>query len=376
MLDLAFLSDVTSSMRVCRVSFLESCSDKVLPLTLTHCQLQGCLDMVKVEIRGMLDQICKNNPQCSVRVAFVGYADYNYPQAPFLDFTENVQSFQGVLDTVKPQYHSRPDPAEDVFSGLEAVARLSWISANRVVVHIADAPCHGEEFHDLGPKNDHYLSGDKLGRDAAELLRQLAEDCKLDTYMFCHLTEWTQKMVDRFKDLLGECPPAPCASSSLQCIGNVDLPRPKMASILQICCWRKGCSSHRSPDISITPITVQAGGPVDSFEIRLVQVSATPSYCKSTRTVAKCPISPWLLSLQPQALCQGHNPLGCTNLSTYPRRLTLLLPASLLQFLSTPPCSGSGTRQTVAPAHTKASLAPIHPIRTALPSSSNLIAGA
>ena len=157
-----------------------------------------------------------------------GYADYDYPQAPLLDFTEDVQSFQGVLDTVKPQYHSHPDPAEDVFSGLQAVTKLGWSSANRVVVHIADAPCHGEEFHDLGPKNDRYLGGDKLGRDAAELLRQLAEDCKLDTYLFCHLTEWTQKMVDRFRDLLGESQPASLAV--LHCMSRLGLLQPMLTS--------------------------------------------------------------------------------------------------------------------------------------------------
>ena len=35
-------------------------------------------------------------------------------------------------------------------------------------------------------------------------MRQLAEGCRLDTYLFCHLTQLTQKMVRRFQELLGE----------------------------------------------------------------------------------------------------------------------------------------------------------------------------
>lgn len=159
--------------------------------------------MVKREIQGMYDEIRKANPQCTVRVAFVAYADYDHPETPCLDFSEDVHSLKAVLTTVKPEYHTKPDPAEDVFSGLEAVAGLSWTSGNRVLVHIADAPCHGKEFHDMGPRNDHYLGGDKLGRNAAELLRQLAEDCRLDTYLFCHLNDLTKKMIKRFRELLG-----------------------------------------------------------------------------------------------------------------------------------------------------------------------------
>lgn len=48
------------------------------------------------------------------------------------------------------------DIAEDVLGGLEAVAQLGWgpPSSRKVVVHFADAPCHGSKFHDLGVKAD------------------------------------------------------------------------------------------------------------------------------------------------------------------------------------------------------------------------------
>ena len=38
------------------------------------------------------------------------------------------------------------DAAEDVFSGIEAAQALQWQAGSRVLVHVADAPCHGSEF--------------------------------------------------------------------------------------------------------------------------------------------------------------------------------------------------------------------------------------
>ena len=48
------------------------------------------------------------------------------------------------------------DVAEDVVGGLEAAAKLSWTSYQnrKVLVHFADAPCHGAEYHTLKPDDD------------------------------------------------------------------------------------------------------------------------------------------------------------------------------------------------------------------------------
>jgi len=49
------------------------------------------------------------------------------------------------------------DIAEDVVGGLEAAVKLSWWTQNankKVIVHFADAPCHGAQYHALGPKGD------------------------------------------------------------------------------------------------------------------------------------------------------------------------------------------------------------------------------
>lgn len=48
------------------------------------------------------------------------------------------------------------DVAEDVLGGLQEVDKLNWDKSNnkKVLVHFADAPCHGCDYHTLEPKDD------------------------------------------------------------------------------------------------------------------------------------------------------------------------------------------------------------------------------
>lgn len=87
------------------------------------------------------------------------------------------------------------DDAEDVFSGLERVARLSWKSRTRV---LGDAPCHGSEFHSGVSISDDYLAGDKKGRNIGTLLKTLRDDCHILCYLFIHVNSSTQTMLTAF----------------------------------------------------------------------------------------------------------------------------------------------------------------------------------
>ena len=40
------------------------------------------------------------------------------------------------------------DRPEDIFTGLEKASTLSWPEGTNLLFHVADAPCHGVEFHD------------------------------------------------------------------------------------------------------------------------------------------------------------------------------------------------------------------------------------
>jgi len=43
------------------------------------------------------------------------------------------------------------DVPEDVFTGIDLAQGMNWYSLARVIIHAADAPAHGEAFHDFSP---------------------------------------------------------------------------------------------------------------------------------------------------------------------------------------------------------------------------------
>ena len=162
--------------------------------------------MVKDSIVSIADQIRSTFPALQLRTAFVAYRDYDDAQpVEVLDFVDHATShsrFQSFVQAIEAD--GGADEAEDIFSGLAAAASLSWKSANRVLVHMADAPCHGNEFY-MGTKvNDTYPGGDKLGRSAANLLTRLRLKASVNSYLFCHLNSSTHRMLQRFKELDGE----------------------------------------------------------------------------------------------------------------------------------------------------------------------------
>ena len=108
-----------------------------------------------------------------------------------MDFTEKMMSIKAA---------GGADECEDVFTGMEKTINLSWAARNRIVIHIADAPCHGTEFH--SGCNDSYPAGDAKGRSAADLLRRLRDHAGVSAYLFCHLNTRTHHMLKRFKELV------------------------------------------------------------------------------------------------------------------------------------------------------------------------------
>ena len=163
------------------------------------CAVQPHVDTIKREIRAIVGQLKGWNTRCVLRLAFVAYTDYDNPAPHQLDFTTDIQAFETHLSSITAA--GGGDCAEDVFSGLEAAGKLSWSAGGRVLMHVGDAPCHGKEFHE--GVGDRYPGGDKHGRCAATLLRNLADDCQLTGYVFHHLNQSTYKMMNRFELLLG-----------------------------------------------------------------------------------------------------------------------------------------------------------------------------
>lgn len=164
--DLAFCVDCTGSMG----SYIKEVVDKVVEIVNT----------VKAKFQGS-----------EVRVAFVGYRDYSDKERFCIqDFTtaENIKRY---VETVKAD--GGGDCAEDVAGGLRAVGKLSWNkNVARLTIHLADAPAHGAQYHDMGKGGDDYA--DCLSKDdlLESLVRKLA-DRQID-YYFISLNKRTKIM--------------------------------------------------------------------------------------------------------------------------------------------------------------------------------------
>jgi len=70
------------------------------------------------------------------------------------------------------------------------------------LVHICDAPCHGQEYHEFqGTENDNYLKGDPKNRELAKLMFNIK---RLSiTYCKIQLNETTKKMFEEFAFIFG-----------------------------------------------------------------------------------------------------------------------------------------------------------------------------
>ena len=80
--------------------------------------------------------------------------------------------------------------------------KLSWSNPNRLLIHICDAPCHGQDYHDLrGDGADHYPKGDPKNRELAKLLLDIKRLSV--TYCSIQLNESTKKMFEEFAFVYG-----------------------------------------------------------------------------------------------------------------------------------------------------------------------------
>jgi hypothetical protein len=168
-LDLAFCMDCTFSMR----PYIETCKSKVVEIV--------------AAIRAKF-------PTSTVRVAFVGYRDYDHGSKHFAvhDFStpEAVEAF---LRSGQVEPIGGTTTAEDVAGGLKGLLGLTWAkNVARMAVFFADAPAHGRQYHDMvGERDD-----DRLDIGPDERLEPHMEALAkrfIDFYAF-KLTEDTNKM--------------------------------------------------------------------------------------------------------------------------------------------------------------------------------------
>ena len=170
-LDLLFIMDITESM-------------------------QDLLDETRDSIKYILDKIKRDSPGIDVRFAYEGYrdfADLKEGQKYYtIDFETDLDLFKSKLDEIKAS--GGGDDAEDVAGGLNAGLNMNWRSNARYAILIADAPGHGNQYHDAEVQDD-YGNGDPNGLVLEELMEKYVDN----NINLCltKIDEYTDIMFDR-----------------------------------------------------------------------------------------------------------------------------------------------------------------------------------
>eukprot|EP01114_Cavostelium_apophysatum_P005747 TRINITY_DN16918_c0_g1_i1.p1 TRINITY_DN16918_c0_g1~~TRINITY_DN16918_c0_g1_i1.p1 ORF type:complete len:428 (-),score=111.64 TRINITY_DN16918_c0_g1_i1:78-1361(-) len=154
------------------------------------------IQQATAKISDIMDAAAKIDTRAITRVAFAGYRDIGDGSQRFdiVDFTERSE-----IDTIRARLQQvrasgGADGPEDIAGGLDQALKLSWKASTRLLIHIADAPCHGRQYHSMG---DDYPSGDPEGKVPENLLRKFC-DRSVDFY-FCKINNSTDQMIAIFK---------------------------------------------------------------------------------------------------------------------------------------------------------------------------------
>ena len=140
--------------------------------------MQPHIDATKKAVTDVLKKMQEANPKTVLKVALVGYRDFNpfksiLPQEheagqyEILDFTDDMTIVYRDLDNVRAD--GGDDIAENMAGALNKVSKLSWPTETsphitEKVMIIADAPPHGRDYHDPHV-SDNFPGGCPLGFD-------------------------------------------------------------------------------------------------------------------------------------------------------------------------------------------------------------------
>ena len=169
-LDLSFIMDITGSM-------------------------SSYLDFVKEKILTIIDKITQDS-NVKVRLGFVGYRDYLDSNDKYLIYPELTNNCQKVKQFISSAKAGGGKDCEDMGGGLQNALNYDWKSNTRFAILLADAPCHGEQYHEIKkfdskPKGDPKYKIDQLVQKFAELNINL---------MCLNITEMTVKLYNNFVD--------------------------------------------------------------------------------------------------------------------------------------------------------------------------------
>lgn len=149
-----------------------------------------------VQVIDILEGIGKQE-NSKVRLSFVGYRDFGDSNIFAVhDFTYDSNAIKAVIAGEGPS--GGGDCPEDVHGALCHTLDLNWSAPDdsiKVAFLIADAPCHGSQYHS---ERDDYPDGPKSGLVLEDLMKQFSDRGIM--FSAYKLNKTTDKMFDMMKD--------------------------------------------------------------------------------------------------------------------------------------------------------------------------------
>lgn len=173
-LDLLLIMDVTGSMG----SFLTKAKDNLIDI---------------------IERIMSKYPGISINLGFIGYRDveeYSNGEYTDIDFTQNYTNLQEIIEDIYA-YGGGTDSSEDVAGAFELALNKAWKSNARSAILVADAPCHGKNYHNN--LDDNYPNEVPGRKSITDVVEELANN---NINLSCmKITEYTEKMFEMFKNI-------------------------------------------------------------------------------------------------------------------------------------------------------------------------------
>ena len=172
--------------------------------------MQSYIDAAKKAVTDVLKKMQEANPNTVLKVALVGYRDFNpfkpiLPQEheagqyEILDFTDDMTNVHTALKNARAD--GGDDIAENMAGALNKVGKLSWPTETsphitEKVMIIADAPPHGRDYHDPDV-SDNFPRGCPLGFDPKSQIAGFARK-DIDVIVVRLVKHTLDKMIEVF----------------------------------------------------------------------------------------------------------------------------------------------------------------------------------
>lgn len=171
------------------------------------------LKATKDKIEEIVDHVIKEYKDTQLNIGLVVYRDHNLKTKSIdtLTFTKDIDSFKSFLGGISTA--SGVDHPEDVNGGFQKALKFPWSSVTRVLVHLADAPCHGKRFHDFEEDDYNLLKSQSDDKPWEKIFEEMKE--KGIDYHFIEINKLqTEKMIREFGKIWNNINDAPGSRGS------------------------------------------------------------------------------------------------------------------------------------------------------------------